>query len=113
MAVTPSAPPRVPPAAPAASYPAPPSPDPAPAPFFNGLQGYERYARWALENLRSGGLLIGDNAYLFGNLVGEDAQRPEDRESIAAMRGFHELIAREMDGVCLPTPDGLAIGIER
>jgi hypothetical protein len=82
MAVTPSAPPRVPPAAPTPSYPAPPGPDPAPAPFFNGLQGYERYARWALE-------------------------------SIAAMRGFHELIAREMDGVCLPTPDGLAIGIER
>jgi hypothetical protein len=43
MAVTPSAPPRVPPAAPAASYPAPPSPDPALAPFFNGLPSYRNF----------------------------------------------------------------------
>ncbi len=75
--------------------------------------GYHRYARWALEHLRPGGLLIGDNAYLFGNLVGANPERDGDDEARAAMQAFHELIAREMDGVCIPTPDGLAVGIKR
>jgi caffeoyl-CoA O-methyltransferase len=75
--------------------------------------GYPDYARWAIDNLRPGGLLIGDNAYLFANLVDPRPDRPEDDRARAAMQAFHELIAREMDAVCLPTPDGLAVGIKR
>src|SRR5262249_3704928 len=30
---------------------------------------YEIYGRWAIEHLRPGGLVIGDNAYLFGELL--------------------------------------------
>lgn len=67
---------------------------------------YDRYGRWALENLRPGGLVIGDNAYLFGELM---ADKPEAR----AMRAFHELVARTCDSVCAPTPDGLVVGIKR
>ncbi len=74
--------------------------------------GYERYGRWALAHLRSGGLVIGDNAYLFGRLAGEAAEQPERAPDVAAMRGFHELLAREFHAVCLPTPDGLAVGIK-
>lgn len=69
-------------------------------------QAYDRYGAWAATNLRVGGLLIGDNAYLFGRLLdsGEDAE---------AMRRFHEQAARDFDSVCLPTPDGLVVGIRR
>ena len=73
--------------------------------FLDADKGrYDIYGRWATENLRPGGLLIGDNAYLFGRLLdqSEDAQ---------AMRRFHEEMASNYRSVCVPTPDGLAVGI--
>ncbi len=67
---------------------------------------YDAYGRWATENLRPGGLLIGDNAYLFGRLL-------DDSEDARAMRRFHEEMAANYDSVCVPTPDGMAFGIRR
>jgi len=67
---------------------------------------YDRYGRWALGHLRSGGLLLGDNAYLFGSLMAED-------ERAAAMRRFHEEAAEALESVCAPTPDGLLVGRKR
>lgn len=75
--------------------------------------GYERYARWATRHLRPGGLLIGDNAYLFGRLAGVEPDSPEQAAEIASMRAFHEVLARDFHAVCLPTPDGLAVGMKR
>ena len=65
---------------------------------------YDLYGRWATENLREGGLLIGDNAYLFGRLL-------EESDDARAMRSFHEEMARSYRSVCIPTPDGLAVGM--
>ena len=67
---------------------------------------YDRYGRWAARNVRPGGLLIGDNAFLFGRLL-------EDSEEAAAMRRFHEEARETFDTVCLPTPDGLLVGVRR
>ncbi len=67
---------------------------------------YDRYGRWALENLRQGGLVIADNAYLFGELL-------DDTPEAVSVRAFHDLIARTCDSVCAPTPDGLVVGIKR
>ena len=69
-------------------------------------QNYDHYGRWALDHLRPGGLVIGDNAYLFGELL-------EDSERGRAMRRFHEMVAASCDSVCAPTPDGLVIGIKK
>lgn len=66
---------------------------------------YDLYGRWATANIRPGGLLIGDNAYLFGDLL-------DDSSTAAAMRRFHEQMARDFVSVCVPTPDGLAIGLK-
>ncbi len=74
--------------------------------------GYAHYARWALEHLRSGGLVIGDNVYLFGYLAERDADDRTDADEIRAMREFHEFLARECEGVVLPTPDGLSVAIK-
>jgi len=63
---------------------------------------YDRYGRWAIANLRSGGLLLGDNAYLFGQLLEDDARG-------AGMRRFHQEAAAALESVCAPTPDGLLI----
>jgi caffeoyl-CoA O-methyltransferase len=67
---------------------------------------YPHYAEWALDHLRSGGMIIGDNAFLFGKLLDADGRAP-------AMRAFHELVALRCDSVCIPTPDGLVVGIKR
>lgn len=73
--------------------------------FLDADKGrYDLYGRWATANLRRGGLLIGDNAYLFGRLL-------EDTEDARAMRRFHEEMACHYDSVCIPTPDGLAVGV--
>jgi caffeoyl-CoA O-methyltransferase len=69
-------------------------------------EGYADYGRWAIEHLRRGGLVIGDNSYLFGQLLADD---PRSR----AMRAFHELVAAACDSACIPTPDGLVLGIKR
>jgi caffeoyl-CoA O-methyltransferase len=69
-------------------------------------RSYDRYGRWAAANLRRGGLLLGDNAYLFGRLL-------EDSEEGSAMRRFHEEAARDFETVCIPTPDGLLLGVRR
>jgi caffeoyl-CoA O-methyltransferase len=69
-------------------------------------EGYPEYVAWAAKHLRPGGLLLADNSYFFGRLMA-------DHPAAAAMRAFHELAARDFDGVCAPTPDGLVIGMRR
>lgn len=69
-------------------------------------QSYDHYGRWAIANLRPGGLVLGDNAYLFGELLADD-------DRARAMRGFHELVAAACDSACIPTPDGLVLGVKR
>ncbi|MCA9582956.1 MAG: hypothetical protein KC416_14250, partial [Myxococcales bacterium] len=67
---------------------------------------YDKYGRWAAENLRRGGLLIGDNAHYFGRLL-------DDSEDASSMRRFHREAAEAFDTVCIPTPDGLLLGVRR
>jgi caffeoyl-CoA O-methyltransferase len=69
-------------------------------------QNYDKYGRWAVENLRSGGLVLGDNAYLFGELL-------DDSDRGRAMRAFHEHVAATCESVCIPTPDGLVLGVKK
>ena len=69
-------------------------------------QNYNRYGEWATKHLRKGGLVLGDNAYLFGELL-------DDSDRGRAMRAFHEHVAATCESVCLPTPDGLVLGIKK
>nr|HEX4318064.1 O-methyltransferase [Kofleriaceae bacterium] len=69
-------------------------------------QSYDVYGEWAVANLRRGGIVLGDNAYLFGELV-------DDSDRARAMRRFHETVAAACDSTCIPTPDGLVLGIKR
>lgn len=67
---------------------------------------YDAYAEWAVKNLRPGGLVLVDNAYFFGRLL-------EDSADASAVRRCHEVCAKGCDTVCVPTPDGLIVGIKR
>jgi caffeoyl-CoA O-methyltransferase len=68
--------------------------------------GYPDYARWAARKLKPGGLLIADNSYFFGQLLA-------DTPDAARMREFHAFVAETFDSACLPTPDGMVLGIRR
>ncbi len=75
--------------------------------FLDADKGrYDQYGRWAAINLRPGGLLLVDNAYYFGQLMD---QSPE----AAAVRRCHEEAVQAFDTVCIPTPDGLLLGIKK
>ncbi len=69
--------------------------------------GYATYAAWAAENVRPGGLLLADNAYYFGKLL-----EPEN-EAATSVRHMHEDSRAAFETVCIPTPDGLFLGIRR
>lgn len=69
-------------------------------------ENYLAYGRWAAANLRPGGLLLADNAFYFGRLL-------EDSPQAASVRAFHQEAARAFDTACLPTPDGLLMGLRR
>ena len=69
-------------------------------------ENYAAYGRWAARNVRAGGLLIGDNVFLFRELL-------DDTPRAAEMRRFHEEARAAFDTVAIPTPDGLLLGIKR
>src|SRR5437868_4582200 len=71
-------------------------------------ESYGRYLDWAARHLRPGGLVIGDNAFLFGEL-GDAGQTETER--LRAMRAFHERLARggEFRATVIPTGEGLAV----
>ena len=75
--------------------------------FLDADKGrYDLYGRWAAANLRQGGLLLVDNAYYFGNLLDQSLEA-------AAVRRCHEEAAQAFDTVCIPTPDGLLLGVKK
>lgn len=67
---------------------------------------YDVYGRWAAAHVRPGGLLLGDNSFLFSTLL-------DDGPRAAVMRRFHEEARLAFDTVNIPTPDGLLVGVKR
>ncbi len=70
-------------------------------------ENYHRYTEWAVSHTKTGGLLLGDNSFLFGELVSRQV------EAAVNMRKFHELASRYYDCANIPTPDGLLLGVKR
>jgi caffeoyl-CoA O-methyltransferase len=73
-------------------------------------EGYPVYLLWAADNLRKGGLVILDNAFLFGEL----GKPPSGNAAIAAMQASHELLAHSgrFRATVFPTGEGLAVGVK-
>jgi len=74
-------------------------------------ESYPDYLNWAADHLRPGGLVLADNAFLFGEL----ADKPTGVRAtvIAAMQAFHQILANSgrFRATVLPTGEGLAIGV--
>jgi caffeoyl-CoA O-methyltransferase len=73
---------------------------------------YPHYLAWAGKNLKPGGVLLGDNAFLFGRVVGDPT--PEDAPSVRAMLSFNDALANggRFRATMLPTGEGLAMGVK-
>jgi predicted O-methyltransferase YrrM len=74
---------------------------------------YPYYIKWALKNLRSGGLIIAHNPLMKGNLFYEG----EDKEQNAKSRGMREFLHilftddKISQRAIIPTSDGIAVGV--
>ena len=75
--------------------------------FLDADKGnYDRYGQWGAENLRPGGLLLADNAFYFGKLLGYEPEA-------AAVRRLHLESRAHFHTACIPTPDGLLLGLRK
>ena len=75
-------------------------------------ESYPSYLDWAGEHLRAGGLVVLDNAFLFGHLA--EKPKGELKESIVAMQKTHDMLAHDgrFRSTVLPTGEGLAVGVK-
>lgn len=76
-------------------------------------ENYPAYLDWAASHLRPGGIVVADNAFLFGDLADDPPGGGGGSTSLQAMRAFHVRLARGGDfaATVLPTGEGLAVGV--
>ena len=69
---------------------------------------YPGYLAWAARHLRVGGVVLGDNAFAFGEIADGKGAGP------AAMRRFNQELAQggHFRATMLPTGEGLAMGVK-
>ena len=74
-------------------------------------EGYPFYLEWAERNLRPGGVVAADNAFLFGGLP--SGTRPDASPGARAMDAFHRRLANggAFRATVFPTGEGLAVGV--
>jgi caffeoyl-CoA O-methyltransferase len=72
-------------------------------------QSYPAYLAWAADHLRVGGMVLGDNAFLFGEIVDDPGG-----ERSGYMIEFHRQLAQggRFRSTILPTGEGLALGVK-
>ena len=76
---------------------------------------YLDYLHWSNKNLKSGGLLMADNTFLFGAVYGEPERTQTSSEALKVMQKFNEEVASsgQYISTLIPTTEGLTIGIKK
>ena len=77
---------------------------------------YPNYLLWAERNLRPGGIVAADNAYLFGKVHLNPETEGADAPAIAAMQAFIKILTdpiRFSVSTMIPTGEGMAVGMKR
>lgn len=74
---------------------------------------YPEYLEWAAANVRSGGLIVGDNTLLGGHVASDQKPDQLSRAQYTEMRKFNDLVANDARffGTILPTDEGLTVAI--
>lgn len=78
-------------------------------------KSYPEYLTWAESHVRSGGLIIGDNTFLFGQVYAPEPQDPQKKGLWTAMRQFNERIFKNPEFITcmIPTSEGLTVAIKK
>ncbi len=73
--------------------------------------GYVEYLNWAEANTRSGGLIVGDNTFLFGALWGETRDRDIGPNQIKVMNEFNTRLSdpAKYNSILIPTTEGMTV----
>lgn len=73
--------------------------------------GYADYLDWAERHVRKGGLIIGDNTLLFGNVYKNPKPEGTSEKAWQAMREFNTRLGdvTRYDSLLIPTQEGLTI----
>lgn len=73
--------------------------------------GYVNYLKWAEKNVRSGGLIVGDNTFLFGALWGQTRDRNINEKQIDVMHEFNRCLAdpKRYNSILIPTTEGMTV----
>lgn len=83
--------------------------------FIDGNKNdYYNYLMWAEKNVRQGGLIVGDNTFLFGGVYGE-VPPSSSAETVEVMKKFNARLADTSlyDGVMIPTNEGLTVAVKK
>lgn len=77
-------------------------------------ESYPAYLNWASENLRVGGLLLGDNTLAWGMIADEKFEDPEDERAARALQRFNREAAQggRFRATMLPTGEGLTVAVK-
>jgi caffeoyl-CoA O-methyltransferase len=72
-------------------------------------EGYPRYLEWSAGHVRSGGLVIADNALKSGRVLERDSRDPE----VVGIQEFNRRVAHDprFTSIVVPTRDGVAIAL--
>ena len=83
--------------------------------------GYLRYFEWAEKNLKTGGLLVADNTFLFDTLFTEEPeltslrkQHAVSKQSVEVLKTFNQKISssNRWKGAMIPTENGIGVSIK-
>jgi predicted O-methyltransferase YrrM len=72
---------------------------------------YLDYLDWAEENVRPGGLIVGDNTFLFGAMYGESRDPQVNEKARAVMSEFNRRLAntKKYNSCIVPTSEGITV----
>lgn len=75
---------------------------------------YDKYLDWTEKNLRRGGLVVGDNTFLFDSVWKEAPADNVRRTAYEAMRSFNARLAdrERYTGIMLPTEEGMTVAVK-
>lgn len=75
---------------------------------------YPAYLAWAAENLRVGGVVLGDNTFGWGMITDERFESAEDEVAIRGLQTFNHICARggRFRSTILPTGEGLTLAVK-
>lgn len=73
--------------------------------------GYAGYLDWAEKNVRRGGLIVGDNTFLFGALWGQSRNANIGEGPIRVMKEFNKRLAdpARYNSIMIPTQEGITV----